>query len=160
MGNGDVGKEGTFQSDNNRLREMNNKSRSCQVCGGRLIASVAGGFICSVCGREEQDDYGKVWDYISEYGPSSIYVIHVATGVSEEVIEELLSEGKLGETEIKPVISKCERCGREIKSGRMCLYCTKKEVARLKTQDKVYNSTPKAIVPQNSKMRYLGHNKH
>ncbi len=97
-----------------------------------MLTSVSGGFVCPVCGREEQDDYGKIWDYINKYGPSSVYVIHIATGVSEEIIKEFLEQGKLGEIEEEPPLPKCERCGREIKSGRLCLYCMKDEVNRLK----------------------------
>ena len=141
------------------IRKLDNKNRTCPACGGRLIAGVKSDYVCTVCGREDQDDYGKVWDYINEYGPSSAYVIHIATGVPEEVIQELLSEGRLGAAVEEPVIRKCERCGREIKSGRMCLYCTKKEVTRLKGQDKTFNEVPRNIVSQGSRMRYFGRNK-
>ncbi len=128
-----------------------------------MITSVSGGFICSVCGKEEQDDYDKVWDYINKYGPSSIYVIHIATGVSEEVIKELLDQGRLGAIDEEPPLPKCERCGRDIRSGRLCLFCMKDEVNRLKNftgEGKIKGQNKEDPRTKGVGMRYFGKERH
>ncbi len=136
------------------LRSLDKKTRKCMSCGGRMLYSPMGDFICSVCGRKEQDDYDKVWDYINEYGPSSVYVIHIATGVPEDVIVEMINQGRIGSAETVEGLHKCERCGSEIKSGRLCLTCMKKEAAKLKTEfSEKKNSDRNA---HGTGMRYFG----
>lgn len=153
-----------------RAREMDKDSdhytlqsqkRYCPRCASQLKYLSLGDYVCPNCGHKEKDDYGKVREFIDENGPCSAYVIHMSTGVSQEVINDFIKKGKLEVTDDSPVYLKCEECGADIKYGRLCPNCAKSKVSKIKgylVQD--VGEVPKTKSKSNEKMRFIGKNKH
>ncbi len=143
--------------DDMEYRMMQNRKRYCPICGTQLQYLSLGDYICPECGHKEKDDYGKVREFIEENGPAPSYVIHMATGVPESVINRFVKKGKLEVSDNSPIFFKCEQCGADIKYGRLCPSCANSKVAKLKGYFiEEVGERPKV----NEKMRFLGKNRH
>jgi ribosomal protein L32 len=46
----------------------------------------------------------------------------------------MIDQGRISTVDAVQALHKCEICGSEIKSGRLCLTCMKNEAAKLKTE--------------------------
>ena len=99
--------------------------------GGMRYDSL-GEYYCSVCGRRELNDYGKVRKFLDENGSSPAPVIEAATGVPLIVINELLDIGKVQIPNGAAEFLKCQQCGRNITFGRICPNCAQNMSAGLK----------------------------
>ena len=134
----------------------------CPLCGGRLRYIGGGEYKCIKCYRTQMDDYGKVRDYLYKHGNASMKEIAASTGVSEELLVELLRLGKLEMRGDSPFKISCEMCGRQISSGRICEKCQKYIDEIQHYRDEKYNpKQPRikrgAVVRnvQNGRMRYI-----
>lgn len=110
-----------------------NKPVRCERCDGKMSYVFSGKYKCSVCGYETLDDFGKIKEFLEEYGPSSAAVISRATGVHSDVIEMLLKKGKVEIPEGSDYYLKCEKCGCSIRYGRYCPSCVKGIAGGIKT---------------------------
>ncbi len=99
-----------------------NKPIRC-TCGGKIFHLGGGKYKCEKCDEIIYDDFGKVKQFLEENGPMSILGISVATGVSTEVIEYLLKDGRVEIMEGSKYYLQCSRCGCSIRSGRFCVEC-------------------------------------
>ncbi|MCR5792767.1 MAG: hypothetical protein K6G65_06330 [Lachnospiraceae bacterium] len=71
------------------------KPRRCNKCHGALKTIEIGKYRCTKCGEEMLDNYGKVREYIREYGSAPAVEISEATGVPTSEIKKYLQEGRL-----------------------------------------------------------------
>lgn len=108
------------------LRE--NRPEVCDLCLGKLVYRGEGIYRCKSCGHEVLDDFGKIKRYIEENGPSPAISIAKDTGVSREVIDLCLQNGKVEIPEGEQFYLKCAKCGCDIRYGRFCQEC-KQELA-------------------------------
>ena len=120
----------------NKEKDLNdilvqNKIKFCS-CKGQMRYMGGGRYICSVCGKEELDDFGKVKQYLDEHGPSSAYIFSIATGVDKEIINLFLKRCRLEIPDNSPTFIKCEICGEDIKCGRICPLCAREKTNSLK----------------------------
>lgn len=104
----------------------------CKNCGGKLFYQSGGLYRCEDCGEEELDDFGKIKQYLEEHGPSAATFISEGTGVSLEIINLFLKNGRLEIPEGSNFYIKCERCGCSLRFGRYCYSCTKELAGQLK----------------------------
>jgi len=96
--------------------------RNCSKCG-RLFGYV-GKPICSYCAEEEEDEFGKVKEYLYDYPGSTVFEVSEATGVSTEKIMRFLKEERLQvSSENSNMLLECEKCNRPIATGRFCQNC-------------------------------------
>ena len=154
--NTDIIRNLSENGDDMNYKLMQNKKRYCSNCGTQLKYLSLGDYICPECGHKEKDDYGIVREYIEKNGPSPSYVIHMATGVPEDVINTFVKKGKLEVSDTSPVFFKCEQCGTDIKYGRLCPMCAKSKVAKVKGYFiEEVGETPKV----KERMRFLGKRK-
>lgn len=103
---------------------ISNKPVRCE-CGGKLFHIGGGQYECHTCKNITMDDFGKVKAFLDENGPSPAMVISQATGVSTDIIDMFLKNGRLEITENSKYFIKCEKCGCSIRSGRFCIDCAK-----------------------------------
>ncbi|MDI3257726.1 MAG: hypothetical protein QJR01_08410 [Kyrpidia sp.] len=101
---------------------------NCKRCG-RIYRRIAGELVCPACRREEEELYQKVRDYVAEHRGATIMEVAEATGVDADLVLQFLREGRLAVVSGENMRYPCERCGREITTGRFCERCTA-ELAR------------------------------
>ncbi|HOP75594.1 MAG TPA: MerR family transcriptional regulator [Bacillota bacterium] len=97
--------------------------RNCKRCG--KIFQYKGNSICPNCVLQDDEDFRKVREYIIAHPNSTSIDISKATGVELKTITRFLREGRL-ESEFfsgTDLGLQCEKCGREIESGRFCEDC-------------------------------------
>lgn len=70
------------------------KPISCSKCGGRLKYAGLGEYKCTMCRNVEYDDYGKVRVFLEGHPGANIVQTQSATGVSQQLIERMIREGK------------------------------------------------------------------
>lgn len=90
-------------------------------------------FECPVCKKQELTDFGKVKAYLEKAGPQPAIIISEETGVSVNVIENLLRQGRIEIPDGSPVYIRCQSCGTDIRYGRYCPDCmlrTTKELGK------------------------------
>lgn len=113
--------------------------RNCRRCK-KIFNYIPGGpKICPECRQQTENDFKKVKEYIYENKGCSINEVSEATGVSTREIMHFLREERLEVSEGLASELKCEKCGRPIKSGRLCKECMesfKKSVGKLTNTNK------------------------
>ncbi|MBX6396344.1 MAG: hypothetical protein IRY98_11710 [Alicyclobacillaceae bacterium] len=101
---------------------------NCKRCG-RIFQKTAGVTVCPACRREEEELYQKVRAYVAEHRGATIIEVSEATGVDADLVLQFLREGRLSVVNGGNMRYPCERCGREIQTGRFCERCVA-ELAR------------------------------
>lgn len=114
------------------LERVRQNTKRCAFCGERMEYISLGEYRCPACHRVERDDYGKVRAYIDEHGPSGAPEIEEATGVSREIVDELLRRGKLEIVNGPSGYLRCEICGADIRYGKICAKCARTDGAKMK----------------------------
>ncbi len=108
------------------------KKKYCKYCGCRMRYVESGSYHCMKCGSYELDDFGKIKKFLQEYPGSTIPIISNVTGVDREVIKLYLKKGDIEIAQYSSFFLKCEMCGTEIRSGRICPLCAKNYGEKLK----------------------------
>ena len=103
---------------------LTNKPTKCE-CGGKLFHIGGGKYECEKCGNLVLDDFGKVKQFLEENGTMSIMAISQCTGVSIEIIESLLKDGRVEISENSKYFLGCQKCGCAIRSGCFCIDCAR-----------------------------------
>lgn len=116
---------GDNMADDDKNRATLKVPEKCPLCGGRLKYVGGGEYKCISCFRTQMDDYGKVRDYLYKHGNANMQEISGATGVSEELLVELIRSGKIEMRGDSPFKIACEMCGAQISTGRLCEKCRK-----------------------------------
>lgn len=95
--------------------------KNCKKCG-RMFSSIGGQLFCSKCRTDDEDDFRVVREYIYDNPDSTVSDVHEATEVAEEIILKFLRQGRLT-LKNDGVGLECERCGKNINTGRFCDQC-------------------------------------
>ena len=101
-----------------------NKPTKCD-CNGRLFHIGGGKYQCEKCDNLVLDDFGKVKEFLAQNGIMTAWEISQSTGVSLEVIEALLIDGRVEIAENSRYFLSCQKCGCAIRSGRYCMDCAR-----------------------------------
>ena len=120
--------------DRNELEKLiiSNKPVVCEVCKGKMYYVNGGLYRCEKCEHEVIDDFGKVRTFIESNGSAPALTISAATGVSTEVIEAFLKQGRVEIPDGSKYYIKCERCGCSIRYGRFCPECVQELAGGIK----------------------------
>lgn len=94
---------------------------NCQECG-RVFNKVAVG-MCPACVDKIEEDFETVYKFLRENGTAHIDTISEETGVEKKWIMKFLNEGRF---EGISVSYKCDSCGADITSGKLCGFCANK----------------------------------
>lgn len=103
---------------------IDGKPIRCKMCNGKMKYLSGGKYQCELCEAFDYDDFGKVKNFLEEFGPASTSVISKVTGVPEQVISDFLKEGRIQVVDTGKSYLKCENCGTPIRFGRFCQKCT------------------------------------
>jgi flagellar operon protein (TIGR03826 family) len=81
--------------------------------------------VCDACYKEEEAQYDKVYAYIRKKinRTASMMQVVMETGVEERLIIKFVRTGKLRISQFPNLGIPCEKCGANIKSGRLCGKC-------------------------------------
>lgn len=118
-------KEKVF-SDGGVVGKKQGEVKTCLKCRRFFEYMGYGHLYCPQCKILDDNDFEKVRDFIYDNGQATAYVISEATGISVHQIEQYLREGRLEIPENSPMYIKCEMCGGDIRSGRVCPDCAMK----------------------------------
>ncbi len=124
---------------------------NCTRCG-RVYTLVPGGRdVCPACIKEEDDNYLKIFHYLSTRPSATAQEIAGATDVDIKEIYRYLRENRLrlvqGDTGLR-----CESCGMPISQGKMCENCAKKLSEEIKSDiEKFKQNKPKEVPPGGSR---------
>ena len=111
------------QSLKKRSQKTFEKTKICPFCGNNMKYIYGEMYECPGCGRKELTDFGKVRRFLDTNGPQPAIVISDATGVSLEVIDGFLKQGRVEIPDGSEVYIKCQKCGTDIRYGRYCPEC-------------------------------------
>lgn len=129
--------------------------RNCAKCG-RLFQYLTGIPICPKCKKKEEEDFTTVKEYIYENKCANMIEVSQQTGVSVKLIERFLREGRLMLSEDSPILLKCEKCGKGIKTGRFCQACSTSLSNEIRMSGKSEDKPSKTIEdPNKNKMHFL-----
>lgn len=99
--------------------------RNCRRCG-KVYTYLGGPPLCQACKQLDEEDFKRVKDYLYKNPGASISHISNTLEISVEKIKRFLKEGRLEITDNEGnLFLECERCGKAIKSGRLCDDCEK-----------------------------------
>lgn len=105
------------------LAEEYHRPTFCEKCNGVMVYKGLGEYQCEECETTDYDDYGKVRNFLDKHRGANVAEISAATGVSHKTIREMIKENRFEIIEAPTGYLKCEMCGTEIKSGRLCRKC-------------------------------------
>lgn len=97
--------------------------RLCTKCGGVMIFKGVGEYRCEDCNALAYDDYGKVRLYLEKHKGATAIEIETMTGVKQKTIRMMLKEARFELTDESRTFLFCEKCGKKIRSGRLCPQC-------------------------------------
>lgn len=107
-----------------KLRHLNDETTFiCSQCSTPMQYKHGGIYICTSCGEEQLNDFGKIKRYIDEHGPTNAIELSAKTGVSRSKIGEFLRLGRVEIPENSPVFIHCKSCGVAIRYGNYCSDC-------------------------------------
>jgi predicted RNA-binding Zn-ribbon protein involved in translation (DUF1610 family) len=113
--------------DENRLRifvmDGLNRPTYCKSCQGVMVYKGLGEYRCEDCGEQDYDDYGKVRSYLEAHRGANVTEISEETGVSHKSIRNMIKEDRFAVIDNSGGYIRCEMCGKNINSGRLCSKC-------------------------------------
>ncbi len=95
----------------------------CKKCGGIMVYKGVGEYQCEDCGKLEYDDYGKVRNYLEGHRGANVAEISSYTGVTHKAIRDMIKEKRFEIIDNRGGYLRCEMCGVNINSGRLCPKC-------------------------------------
>lgn len=137
--------------------------KKCSRCGRLFKDDGFNPNLCCSCSALDANDFEKVRDYLYEYNTATALELSEATGISVEQIERYLKNGRLEIPENSPIFIKCEKCGTDIRSGRLCNNCSISLSNSLRMEmnfkDSQIGEKPKKPDYKNGKMYYFNDKK-
>ncbi|MCH5272009.1 MAG: hypothetical protein J1E83_14920 [Lachnospiraceae bacterium] len=98
----------------------------CKECGGVMVFKGVGEYQCEKCKALDYDDYGKVRNYVEVHKGATAAEVEAATNVKQRTIRNMLKEGRLQVSADSKMFLRCEMCGQNIRSGKLCPDCETK----------------------------------
>ncbi|MGG4264131.1 TIGR03826 family flagellar region protein [Peribacillus simplex] len=98
---------------------------NCPNCNSLFVMSKFRD-VCDACYKEEEAQYDKVYAYIRKKinRTASMNQVVKDTGVEETLIIKFVKTGKLRISQFPNLGIPCEKCGTNIKAGRLCGKCS------------------------------------
>lgn len=91
--------------------------------------------LCPKCWKQEEADYDTVYKFMRKRENRAATIEQVVTqiGVKEETILKFIKKGRIQLTNFPNLGYPCDRCGRIIRTGKLCEKCTNELREDLKT---------------------------
>ncbi|MDY0408921.1 TIGR03826 family flagellar region protein [Virgibacillus soli] len=96
---------------------------NCSRCGAVFVKQIRD--ICHNCYQEEEKAFKIVYAFLTKQKnrEATIQDIVEATEIEEELIIKFIKEGRLRQSQFPKLSYPCERCGRQIVTGKLCQTC-------------------------------------
>ncbi|MCP3028098.1 TIGR03826 family flagellar region protein [Halobacillus sp. A5] len=116
---------------------------NCPWCHGLFMKGPAA--ICRDCVKQEEDDFQTVYSFVRQKKNRTATVPDIVreTGVEEYKIREFVKAKRLHPTQFPGLAYSCEKCGTDIKDGRMCESCTGELKEGVQKQEKMKQAAQK-----------------
>ncbi|MCL6584963.1 MAG: hypothetical protein K6T72_00335 [Anoxybacillus sp.] len=99
---------------------------NCPKCG-RLFVKNQFRDICEVCYKEEEKLFEKVYNFLRkrENRTATLAQVVAATEVDETLIIKWIKKGRIQLLQFPNLGYPCDKCGKLIREGRLCVECNK-----------------------------------
>jgi flagellar operon protein (TIGR03826 family) len=106
---------------------------NCPECGEIFIKNKFRD-VCEKCWREEEAAYDTVYKFMRkrENRAATMLQVFEATGVTEALILKFIKNGKLQITQFPNLGYPCDKCGKIIRTGKLCEGCASEILNDLK----------------------------
>lgn len=94
---------------------------NCPKCG--KLFHFINNPLCDNCKKEEEEIFEKVREYVKDNPGSNINKISQETEVSQKKILKYVREGRIELSSEIGMGIQCEKCGRNIRTGKFCTNC-------------------------------------
>jgi len=116
---------------------------NCPKCG-RLFVKNQFRDICEICYKEEEKLFEKVYNFLRkrENRTATLAQVVAATEVDETLIIKWIKKGRLQLVQFPNLGYPCEKCGKLIREGRLCLECSEgiqKQLQKLEQEKQRFN---------------------
>ncbi len=101
--------------------------KNCKKCG-KVFNYIAGLPICPACKERLEDKFQEVKEYVRDHRTASMNDIIDDCDVERKQVEQWVREERLIFSEESPIKFNCEKCGKTIRSGRLCDKCKKEMI--------------------------------
>lgn len=110
---------------------------NCPECGEIYIKSKFRD-VCEKCWRQEEAAYDTVYKYLRKRENRAATMLQVveATGVAEALILKFIKNGKLQITQFPNLGYPCDKCGKVIRTGKLCEGCASEILNDLKNYER------------------------
>lgn len=137
-------------------QEKSMNMRNCMRCGMMFHYNGSGHVICPRCREEDKRDFDRVRDYVYEHKGATIMEVAEALDIKPEIIEGFLRAGRLEIPNDSAVFIHCERCRKEIRSGRFCADCAAQLTMEMKRALDFDDSQIGEEPDRKGKMHFMG----
>lgn len=137
-------------------QEKSMNMRNCMRCGMMFHYNGSGHVICPRCRKEDKRDFDRVRDYVYEHKGATIMEVAEALDIKPEIIEGFLRAGRLEIPNDSAVFIHCERCRKEIRSGRFCADCAAQLTMEMKRALDFDDSQIGEEPDRKGKMHFMG----
>lgn len=98
---------------------------NCPNCNGIFVKNQFRD-VCPKCWKNEEKDFQTVYQFMRkrENRAATIDQVVTQTGVKEETILKFVKKGRLQTAHFPNLGYPCDKCGRIIRSGRLCENCS------------------------------------
>ncbi|WP_198850895.1 TIGR03826 family flagellar region protein [Alicyclobacillus sp. SO9] len=96
---------------------------NCRRCGG--IYNKIGRDLCPECLKEEDAAYQVVRPYLRQHPNTYMAQLTEDTGVDEDLVVEMIRDGRLILGNNPNLFYSCENCGAPTQSGKYCHVCAR-----------------------------------
>ncbi|WP_017470762.1 TIGR03826 family flagellar region protein [Amphibacillus jilinensis] len=95
--------------------------------------------VCQDCYKEEEEKFQIVYEFMKkrENRQATVLEIVEGTGVEEELIIKFVRENRLRASQFPNLTYPCDRCGQQIKEGKLCSDCSTDLSKDLKKQEEI-----------------------
>lgn len=132
--------------------------RNCRRCG-HIFNYIGGPPICPSCKGNDEEDFKRVKQYLWDNPGATLSEVSTVLKISVEKVRGFLKDGRLEIINSEGnMFLECEKCGKAIKSGRLCDECTKDLASGLKSTASQLSTEVSAAAQDAKKvigMRYL-----
>lgn len=129
---------------------------NCKDCG-RTFASESGEAYCRRCrNKNVENEFKIVREYLYDHPGATVAEVSEETGVAETIIMKFLRDERLEIIEDENALLSCQKCGKSIKTGKLCDSC-KNEMKSELTKVLREMDPPKPAIKDDSKKKVTMH---
>lgn len=110
---------------------------NCPKCNALFIKSTFK-TICDACFKEEEKAYETVYNFLRKRENRTATLLEVVdgTGVSEDLILKFIRQKRLQLSNFPNLGYPCDKCGKAIQDGKLCINCAKELKAEIEKLQK------------------------